>query len=134
MFQRQEISQKTEPPGSFLSRKRRAAGPRAPQPHRAESMGMTCFFRDMTLGRNTTSSASSTLKAWRMLSLSPTNSSWVPYSSTSVIIRITMSKPCFFCRELMSCKNSPLRWSSWSESMQVTWLTAKLWPAMWNSL
>ena len=59
-----------------LSR-RKAPGGRTPssQPHRAESMGMTCFFRDMILGRNTTSSTSSTLKAWRMVSRSPTNSS-----------------------------------------------------------
>ncbi len=41
------------------------------QPHRAVSMGMICFFRDMTLGRNTSLSRTSVLKAWRMVSSSP---------------------------------------------------------------
>ena len=41
------------------------------QPHRAVSMGMICFFRDMTLGRNTLLSRTSVLKAWRMVSSSP---------------------------------------------------------------
>ena len=96
---------------------------------------MTCFFRDMTLGRNTTSSASSTLKAWRMLSL-------VAHEQQLGALQQHIGNHqdhhvealLLLQGQLMSCKNSPLRWSSWSESMQVTWLTARLWPAMWNSL
>ena len=41
-------------------------------PHRVVSMGTTCFFRDMTPGRNTVWSLGSTAKALRMVSSLPT--------------------------------------------------------------
>ena len=54
-------------------------------------MGMTCFLRDMTPGRNTVLSLGSTAKALRMVSSLPIYSSWLPSCSTSVSIKITMS-------------------------------------------
>ena len=41
-------------------------------PHRAVSMGMICFFRDMTPGRNTRLSLALTVKACWMVSSLPT--------------------------------------------------------------
>ncbi len=61
------------------------------QPHRADSMGMTCFFRLMTPGRKRVLPWGSTPKAWAMSSASPRKMIWVPSSSTSVSIRIIMS-------------------------------------------
>ena len=43
------------------------------QPHRPDSMGMICFFRDMILGRKAQFSSSLWMsKAWRMVFSSPT--------------------------------------------------------------
>ena len=61
------------------------------QPHRVVNMGITCFLRDMTPGKNTVLSFGSTAKALRMASSLPINSSCVPSCSTSVSIRITIS-------------------------------------------
>ena len=69
-----------------------------------------------------------------MVSASPTNSRWVPSFSTSVIMRTTVCSFCFFRMFSMAERNSSCLWSSRSESMQVIWLTARSWPAMWNSL
>ena len=44
---------------------------RTSQPQRADRAGMICFFRDMTLGRNTTLFLASGEKAMRMVSSSP---------------------------------------------------------------
>ena len=60
-------------------------------PHRAVSMGMICFLRLMTPGRNRVLSLGSTEKALRMASSLPTYSSCVPSSRTSVSISSTMS-------------------------------------------
>ena len=60
-------------------------------PHRAVSMGMICFLRLMTPGRNRVLSLGSTEKALRMASSLPTYSSCVPSSKTSVSISSTMS-------------------------------------------
>ena len=60
-------------------------------PHRAVSMGMICFLRLMTPGRNRVLSLGSTENALRMASSLPTYSSCVPSSSTSVSISSTMS-------------------------------------------
>ena len=54
-------------------------------------MGTTCFFRDMTPGRNTVLSLGSTAKALRIVSSLPIYSSCVPSCKTSVSIRMTMS-------------------------------------------
>ena len=61
------------------------------QPHRADRLGMICFLRLITWGRNTAPSLGWTEKAFLMSSSSPTNSSQVPSSSTSVSISITSS-------------------------------------------
>ena len=46
---------------------------RTGQPHRPDSMGMICFFRDMILGRKAQFSSSLWMsKAWRMVFSSPT--------------------------------------------------------------
>ena len=58
----------------------------------------------------------------------------IPSNRTSVIIRTTVSKPFFLRISRMTCRNSSLRASRRSESIQVIWLTARSWPAMWNSL
>ena len=61
------------------------------QPHRADSMGMTCFFRLMTPGRKKVLPWGSTPKAWATSSALPRKTIWVPSSSTSVSIRSMMS-------------------------------------------
>ena len=82
-------------------------------------MGMTCFFRDMMWGRNAQFSSVLILKACRIVSSSPTKSSCVPYSSTSVIISTTVLKwrSCRMVR--ITVRNSSFRSSSRWESMQV---------------
>ena len=97
-------------------------------------MGMICFLRDMTLGRKTALSLGSTSKARRMVSSLPRYSSWVPSSSTSVSMRITMSYSRSVRSFSISVRNSSLRSSIFSESMQVIWPTPSTCSAMWNSL
>ena len=60
-------------------------------PQRADKLGMICFLRLMTWGRKTAPSLGWTENAFWMTSSSPTNSSQVPSSSTSVSIISSMS-------------------------------------------
>ena len=60
------------PAGRFTLRYSNARG-QMDQPHRPDSMGMICFFRDMILGRKAQFSSSLWMsKAWRMVFSSPT--------------------------------------------------------------
>lgn len=65
-------------------------GRRGSQPHRAESIGTICFFRDMTRGKKASWSFTSTLKAWRKVSSPPRHRILEPSISTSVSIRTIM--------------------------------------------
>ena len=59
-------------------------------PHRADSMGMICFFLDMIRGRKASWSRSSVLKACWKVSSPPTHSTLLPSRSTSVSISSIM--------------------------------------------
>ena len=101
------------------------------QPHRAESIGITCFFRERILGKNAQFPWSPLiLNACWMVSSSPVNRSCVPSSSTSVIIKITVSRDCSFRIRFITWRNSAFLSNRRSESIHVTCPTAKSWPAM----
>lgn len=77
--------------GSQSANRQGAPGPCAfSYPHRADSMGMICFFLDMIRGRKASWSRSSVLKACWKVSSPPTHSTLLPSRSTSVSISSIM--------------------------------------------